>query len=624
MTPKKPFVCVDLFCGAGGISQGLRNAAKKVGYTAALLAINHWPVAIDSHTLNHPEATHICAPVDGANPRELVPGGIVHLLCAAPECTHHSNARGGKPKSEQKRSSAWDILRWADALYVHHILIENVPEFQKWGPLHPCTCGVEEGAEHLKSCLIGKPIKEEEGRFFRNFIRNLEELGYTVEFKVLTCCEYGDPTSRKRLFIQARLGGIAPAWPEITHVPAAEVASRPGKKAQLVARDIIDWKLKGTSIYDRPAQGKKNLVAATMKRIHAGVYKFAGLPFLVPNFGEREGQQPRTHSIYSPLSAVTSHGAGAICQPFLVVLQNHRDGYSLEKPFPTIMTRRQFGVAEPYIAPITHTGSGNRCRGVDKPLFTVTGAKRGELALLEPYMVVNRKNADAHPMDVPMRALTTGNIMGVAEPQIVTDSVNAFLVKYYEGSDAASLDAPLPAVTSNYEHLALIETVPEWNETMPAFMTKYHGSHQGRNDGDGRVLSVGSPLPALDTSNCLGIAEPNLVIRQHTPFLINYNGTGGAHSVDEPLLSATGNDRFALVAPEYHHLIDKGDVVGYLDILYRMLQPHELAGGQGFPKSYIFTGTREAQIKQIGNAVPVATAEALCTTIFKTLMAVAV
>ncbi|MEO7716293.1 MAG: DNA cytosine methyltransferase [Capsulimonas sp.] len=638
---KKPFICADLFCGAGGTSTGLLRAAAALGFAVQLLAINHWPVAIDTHTANHPDVTHICETIDGADPRAIVPGGILDLLVASPECTHFSSARGGKPKSAQKRASAWHILRWADALYIRHILIENVPEFKTWGPLHPCTCGEVEGAEHVKACKIGQPIKEEAGKYYRNFVRNLEELGYTVEDRVLTCYEYGDPTSRKRLFIQARRGG-APAWPEPTHAPASELANRPALKAWRVARDIIDWDLKGTSIYDRPRYGKKPLVAATMARIHAGVYKFAGLPFLVPNFGEREGQEPRTHSIHRPLPAVTSHGAGALCEPFLVVLQNGRDGYSLDKPFPTVMTRTQFGVAvlqpfltssggpggqigpfsidgpvgtiltkdfralvEPYIAPITHQGSANRCRSVDRPLVTVTTAKRGELALLQPYMIVSRNNASAHSLDEPIRALTTGNIMGVAEPQLVAGELDPYLIKYYEGSDAVSVDKPLPAVTSNYEHLALVRP----------FLTKYHGSHPGRNDGDDRVLSVGAPLPTLDTSNRLGIAEP---------FLVNYNGTGGAHSVDQPLLSATGSDRFALVAPEYVHLVDKGDVVGYLDILYRMLQPHELAGGQGFPKSYIFTGTREHKVKQIGNAVPVHTAEALCTGIFKTMIGVAI
>jgi len=43
--------------------------------------------------------------------------------------------RGGKPMSDQSRSSAWFILRWAEAIYIDTILLENVEEFKKWGPL---------------------------------------------------------------------------------------------------------------------------------------------------------------------------------------------------------------------------------------------------------------------------------------------------------------------------------------------------------------------------------------------------------------------------------------------------------------------------------------------------------
>jgi DNA (cytosine-5)-methyltransferase 1 len=52
--------------------------------------------------------------------------------------------------------------------------------------------------------------------------------------------------------------------------------------------------------------------------------------------------------------------------------------------------------------------------------------------------------------------------------------------------------------------------------------------------------------------------------------------------------------------------------VAEIDILFRMLQPHELAGAFTFPRGYQFTGTKTEQVKQIGNAVPVKLAEA-CT-----------
>lgn len=116
MARKEVIRAADLFCGAGGTSQGLLMAANEIGADLELVAINHWDVAIDTHSINHPYAKHLCTGLDSVDPRKLVPGGRLTVLCASPECTHHSVARGGKPMNDQSRSSAWHILRFAEAL----------------------------------------------------------------------------------------------------------------------------------------------------------------------------------------------------------------------------------------------------------------------------------------------------------------------------------------------------------------------------------------------------------------------------------------------------------------------------------------------------------------------------
>jgi DNA (cytosine-5)-methyltransferase 1 len=105
------FQAVDLFCGAGGTSTGLIQAADQLGLKADLTAINHWDKAIETHSKNHPQVRHKCESLDNINPRKLFPEGRIKLLLASPECTHHSNARGGRPCSDQSRSGAWEIVR---------------------------------------------------------------------------------------------------------------------------------------------------------------------------------------------------------------------------------------------------------------------------------------------------------------------------------------------------------------------------------------------------------------------------------------------------------------------------------------------------------------------------------
>lgn len=200
---QKLIYAVDLFCGAGGTSTGLLKACEDLGYRLNLLAINHWDVAIATHSANHHYAQHICENLDNVNPRKVIPSGFLDILIASPECTHHSNARGGKPRSDQSRASAWHVLRWAEALRINNILIENVREFQSWGPL-----GVND-----------MPLKSRKGETFRAFLIALASLGYKVDYKILNAAYYGDPTTRERLFIIAQKGRKPIKWPEPTHTP---------------------------------------------------------------------------------------------------------------------------------------------------------------------------------------------------------------------------------------------------------------------------------------------------------------------------------------------------------------------------------------------------------------------
>ncbi|MGH9760984.1 MAG: DNA cytosine methyltransferase, partial [Blastocatellia bacterium] len=97
-------LAADLFCGAGGFTTGLIQAADELGVKLKMVAINHWDKAIATHSVNHPDIQRHCAELELIDPRKLVVGGRLNLLLASPECTHYSNARGGKPMDDQKRA----------------------------------------------------------------------------------------------------------------------------------------------------------------------------------------------------------------------------------------------------------------------------------------------------------------------------------------------------------------------------------------------------------------------------------------------------------------------------------------------------------------------------------------
>jgi DNA (cytosine-5)-methyltransferase 1 len=515
---------VDLFCGAGGTSAGYLAACHALGVRPDLLAINHWPTAIATHELNHRGVRHLCENLDKISPREAIPSRHLHALLASPECTHHSNAAGGRPRNDQSRATAWHVCRWVNDVHVDAFQIENVREFLNWGPLRK----------------DGKPMKRYRGKTFKAFLESLASLGYTIEHRILNAADYGDPTTRERLFILGRRDRKPIVWPDASHGRGGLNGLKPWRPA----REIIDWDLKGKSIFQR----KRPLSQNTLRRIAAGLRKFGGLnaePFLVMLYGTNE-----VRSLDRPLATVTANGNHiALAEPFILGQRTSATPRSVDRPAPTVTTTsRGIGLVEPFL--VNYHGSHE-------------GRQDGDQRV--------------HEVGEPVPTLDTSNRLGLAQPFVIHTC-------HGEGEERRchSIDDPMRTVTGANE-LALINP----------FMTKI--DQQG--SGVSAVRSVDDPAYTV-------ITEQNVALVQ--PFIVKYYKTGRSVSIDDPLDTITTKDRFMLVEPK------TGKPVAELDILFRMLQPHELAGAQGFPSDYQFCGTREDRVKQIGNAVPVNLATALC------------
>lgn len=415
----------DLFCGAGGFSAGLLAACEDLNRRAELLAINHWPKAIATHSLNHPGVGHLCENLDNVDPRKVVKSGRLDILLASPECTHHSRARGGKPMSDQSRASAWHVLRWCEALRVENVLVENVKEFESWGPLDS----------------KGRPMKSKRGELFRKFCECFEAMGYYVDYRVLNSADYGAATTRERLFVQATRRR-RPRWPERTHSAKPDLFD---SKPYRAAREIIDWDLEGQSIFGR----KKPLSEKTMKRIMAGLKKFGGVDFVL---GQQSCSAPR--DLGQPIPTVATAGAISFVQPFLVVLRNNADGRSLDTPMPTLCAGGgHFGLCEPFLVKFhgDHKGredGAQRVHSVHQPLKTLDTSNRYGLA--EPFLVKFKNFSDACSIHEPLGTLTTKDVFGLAQP---------FFVQYYGNSTTAHCDEPLPTVTT-HDRFGLCEPEP--------------------------------------------------------------------------------------------------------------------------------------------------------------------
>ena len=588
----RTIVAADMFAGAGGASEGLYQACAELGIDLKLYAINHWKEAIELHKRNHPDAIHTCANVTSINPTKFIKEGRLDVLIAAPECIFFSQARGGKPIDDQRRSTAWSVVDWAEALGPTQILIENVPELRRWGPLLKCEHYSERSdrcKKHGKKCFHNKPDRAKAGAIYQQYLAAFRALGYTVQERLLCAADYGGATTRKRLFIQCSKGTPI-EWPNITH------AQEPNGDLERwrAAREVIDWSLKGESIFNR----KRPLASATMRRIIAGLERYGG-PEL---------------------------------QPYLVVLRNNMDGKPLSQPVPTIAAAGQhLGVAHPVIVPTTHgSDTSKRERSVNQPLPTLTGANRGELALAEAFVLSQASGGAPRPVSEPVPAICTDGAHQLVE---------GVLVEYHsdnregEKPRARSLDGPLPTqTTENRFGIAQPVIVPHrtWGEgavdsverplrTITAAaghnfglasgaLVPFYGERPGQEP---RAHSVDEPMPVIPATGDgkFGIAEG---------VLTSFYGTLNVSSVDKPLRTVTTKDRFGLVQPVIN---------GYaLDIRFRMLQPHELAAAMDFPVNYFPAPrqgrkgkgfTKGAIVKMIGNAWDVKQGAALCRSILK-------
>lgn len=362
---------VDNFAGGGGASTGIEWALGR----SPDIAINHDPEAIAMHALNHPSTRHYCEDVWQVDPLEATAGRPVGLAWFSPDCTHFSKAKGGKPRSKKIRGLAWVVVRWAKAVKPRVIMLENVEEFADWGPL------LEDG----------RPCPLRRGLTFRRWWRMLENLGYELDARELSACDYGAPTTRKRLFIIARRDGSPIVWPEPTHGP--------GLNPYRAASECIDWKLPCPSIFER----QRPLAEATMRRIARGVMRYvvnAKQPFLVmtedrpagvsiinTRNGERHGrhgeQAPRVRDIRQPYATVTAHGSqGALVAAFLARHYggHENDGSDLRAPMFTITAKDHHALVSAFLLKYYGTDQDPR---LEEPLHTITSKDRFGLVMVE-------------------------------------------------------------------------------------------------------------------------------------------------------------------------------------------------------------------------------------------------
>ncbi len=542
---------VDLFAGGGGMSTAIETALGR----SPDIAINHNEEALSLHRANHPQTRHFIADVFEVCPHGATQGQPVGLLHLSPDCTHHSQAAGGQPRSSRIRALSWVAKRWAGQVSPRVITLENVVQIKKWGPLVAKRCRETGRVMKMDGTVAAPgervPVQQQflipdpkrAGRTWRRFVRELEGMGYQVEYRNLVASDYGAGTRRDRLFMVARRDGGAIAWPEPTHAKHP----RKGQKRESAAAEHIDWSIPVPSIFDRA----RPLADATHRRIARGIVKFvleSGDPFIVPL--THQGAD-RVHDIRDPLRTITGANRGelAFCAPTLV-----QAAYGEGKPGGV----QRWGVG---------------ANDIRDPLGTVTASGSGGYALAAATLVQTgygeRQGQEPRSLDIQA---PLGTIMaGGCKHALVT----AFMAQANDGFNATvgkDLREPLTTITNSGSQQQLVT----------ANLAELRPEHE---------------------AGALRVAA----------FLMRYYGDGGQWGdLNDPLATITTKDRIALVT-----VTIQGTPFVIVDIGLRMLTPPELYSAQGFPRGYMIhrghdgrVFSKAAQVRMCGNSVspPPATA----------------
>lgn len=602
---------IDLFCGAGGLSEGVEEARLDGKRCAKVVCcVNHDKNAILSHDANIPDALHFIedirtlelSPINTIveRIRQLYPDAMI-MLHASLECTNFSKAKGGQPRDADSRTLAEHLFRYIDVIDPDYIQIENVEEFMSWGDMDE----------------NGKPISMDKGRLYQKWVRNVKKYGYNFEHRILNAADYGAYTTRKRFFGIFAKKGLPIVFPEPTHCKGGRQDMFSKLEKWKPVKEVLDFSDEGTSIFR-----EKSLAEKTLERIYAGLIKFVacGKDAFLSRYNTVRPQDT-CKSIDEPCGVLTTENRFAKVQASFLSKQfsGHPESknVSVEEPAGAITCKDHHAFISAYYGGKDHNSS------VEVPAATLTTKDR--LAFVSAHY----GNGFNRSINEPSATVTTKDRFSLVSP---------FFMNYYSGGGQhGSINEPCPAVT----------TVPKQRVVAPIFIDQQYGNS--------KPSSAEKPLGCIT-------ANPKYNLVKCCPWIMNTNFSNVGSSIEEPAQTVTANRKwhylmnpqfnsaggsvdnpcFTLIArmdkmPPYLVATESGCVAieiydtdspmtrkikefmalyGIVDIKMRMLRIPELKKIMGFPEDYVLVGTQADQKKFIGNAVEVTQAkkntEALC------------
>lgn len=543
---------IDLFCGAGGLSEGVEEARLNGNRCAKVVCcVNHDKNAILSHDANIPDALHFIedirtlelSPINTIveRIRELYPDSMI-MLHASLECTNFSKAKGGQPRDADSRTLAEHLFRYIDVIDPDYIQIENVEEFMSWGDMDE----------------KGKPISMDKGRLYQKWVRNVKKYGYNFEHRILNAADFGAYTTRKRFFGIFAKKSLPIVFPEPTHCKGGRQDMFSRLEKWKPVKDVLNFSDEGTTIFR-----EKPLAEKTLERIYNGLIKFVA------------GGKDAFLVKYNSMNRTGKYNAPGI-----------------DEPCPVVTTQNRLGVAQ--VCFLSKQFSGHpesKNVSVEEPAGTITCRDH------HAFVSAHYGNGFNRSVNEPSATVTTKDILSLVTPRFIAN-------EYSGGGQHTSIDNICPAILTNPKQKLI---------TCKPWIMNTSFSNIGSNiEEPAQTITANRKWHYLMNPqfNSAGSSVDNpcftLIARMDKmpPYLV-------ATESGQIAIEIYDND-----SPMTVKIKEFMSLYGIVDIKMRMLRIPELKRIMGFPEDYVLVGTQADQKKFIGNAVEVTqakkNAEALC------------
>lgn len=227
---------IDLFCGAGGLSEGFRQAGFRV-----LLGNDIDATFGETFSRSHEGATFVDKPIQSLSSAEILSGtglskGQLDVLVGGPPCQGYSVYNHGRGEHDPRAGLFREYLRIVQDLAPKWLVMENVTGL----------------------------LSISGGQLIRTIADEIGKLGYAVEWRILRAEDYGVPQERRRVVFVANRVGVPIVFPSIEYgeglKPLTTIWDAIGDLPLLAVENVTDYPISAsTDFQSRMRQGNSKL-----------------------------------------------------------------------------------------------------------------------------------------------------------------------------------------------------------------------------------------------------------------------------------------------------------------------------------------------------------------------------